>query len=142
MQDLRNRQRNIVFPDTVLNEARGFRNILGGKTRPGPVQRFCMVLLGMAFLVPAAFLIRESISVFRFLEGWGIVLGVLLTLLAIVIWGSLAYLGFRLLSEGLMPGPVAAADDAERPPTVAGVIRRPFSQRPRRRMQRAKGDHT
>ncbi|HEY1936923.1 MAG TPA: hypothetical protein VGJ33_03215 [Candidatus Angelobacter sp.] len=30
-RDIRNRQRNIVFPDTVLNEGRFYRNIASGK---------------------------------------------------------------------------------------------------------------
>jgi hypothetical protein len=31
-RDVRNRQRNIVFPDTNLNEGRFYRNLASGKT--------------------------------------------------------------------------------------------------------------
>jgi hypothetical protein len=33
-RDVLNRQRNIVFPDTILNEGRFYRNIASGKAVP------------------------------------------------------------------------------------------------------------
>jgi hypothetical protein len=48
-QDVRNRQRNIVFPDTVLNDGRFYRNIFSGKAQLTLAQRFGILLLAGAF---------------------------------------------------------------------------------------------
>src|SRR5216683_7937654 len=37
-QDIRNRLRNIVFPDTLLNTVRGYRNILSGRMKLNALQ--------------------------------------------------------------------------------------------------------
>jgi hypothetical protein len=39
LRDIEERQRNVVFPDTVNNEARFWRNIIEGKQRLTVVQR-------------------------------------------------------------------------------------------------------
>jgi len=39
LRDIEKRQRNVVFPDTVNNEARFWRNIIEGKQRLTVVQR-------------------------------------------------------------------------------------------------------
>ncbi|HEY2499298.1 MAG TPA: hypothetical protein VGK24_19735 [Candidatus Angelobacter sp.] len=41
-RDIRNRQRNIVFPDTVLNEGRFYRNIASGKAVFSTGQWICL----------------------------------------------------------------------------------------------------
>jgi hypothetical protein len=49
-RDVINRQRNIVFPDTMLNETRLFRNIVQGKTELTMVHRAgILVLATVAF---------------------------------------------------------------------------------------------
>jgi hypothetical protein len=44
LRDIEERQRNIVFPDTVNNEARFWRNIIEGKQRLTVVQRVGIVI--------------------------------------------------------------------------------------------------
>jgi hypothetical protein len=46
-QDLRNRQRNIVFPDTVLNQGTFYRNLLSRNAHLNSVQRIGMVILSL-----------------------------------------------------------------------------------------------
>ena len=44
-RDVINRQRNIVFPDTVLNEARFYRNIASGEAIYRPILKVSVVAL-------------------------------------------------------------------------------------------------
>jgi len=44
-RDVLNRQRNIVFPDTVLNEARFYRNIASGQAIYRPILKLGVVAL-------------------------------------------------------------------------------------------------
>src|ERR1051326_1922908 len=44
-RDVINRQRNIVFPDTVLNEARFYRNIASGQALNRPMLKLGVVAL-------------------------------------------------------------------------------------------------
>jgi|ERR1051326_1601154 hypothetical protein len=44
-RDIINRQRNIVFPDTVLNEARFYRNIASGQALYRPMLKLSVVAL-------------------------------------------------------------------------------------------------
>lgn len=69
-QDIRNRQRNIVFPDTLLNTVRGYRNILSGRMKLNALQRFCMIMLGFMYLIPFLIAVRMGLDVFRSLSGW------------------------------------------------------------------------
>lgn len=47
-KDLRNRQRNIVFPDTVLNQGTFYRNLLSRNAHLNSVQRFGAVILSLS----------------------------------------------------------------------------------------------
>ena len=47
LQDIQARQRNTVFPDTVNNEARFWRNLIEGKQRLTAVQKIGVALLGL-----------------------------------------------------------------------------------------------
>lgn len=62
-QDIRARQRNVVFPDTAQNEARLWRNLATGKQRLTPVQ-----VIGIALIVLTIVSIewREAVRMFRF----------------------------------------------------------------------------
>jgi vacuolar-type H+-ATPase subunit I/STV1 len=51
MQDIRDRQRNIVFPDTVNNEARFWRNIFEGRQRLTLVGKIGLSILVFAMAV-------------------------------------------------------------------------------------------
>jgi hypothetical protein len=50
-QDVRNRQRNIVFPDTMLNEGRFYRNIASGKAVFSTGQRVSLLMIVTFFVV-------------------------------------------------------------------------------------------
>ena len=62
IEDIRNRQRNIVFPDTVLNQGRFYRNIVYGHTPLNPVQRAGILILGLLILAGACLFCAESIA--------------------------------------------------------------------------------
>ena len=51
MQDIQERQRNVVFPDTVNNEARFWRNIFEGRQRLTLVVRIGLSILVFAMAV-------------------------------------------------------------------------------------------
>lgn len=50
-RDVRNRQRNIVFPDTVLNEGRFYRNLASGKAIFTRGQRISLLIIVAFFLL-------------------------------------------------------------------------------------------
>ena len=50
-RDVINRQRNIVFPDTVLNEGRFYRNIASGKAVFSRGQKISLLLILAFFIV-------------------------------------------------------------------------------------------
>jgi len=50
LQDLRNRQRNIVFPDTVLNTGNFYRNILSRGASFNPAQRAGMIIMSLVLI--------------------------------------------------------------------------------------------
>jgi hypothetical protein len=56
LQDITQRQRNVVFPDTVNNEARFWRNIMEGTQRLTAVQRvgiglFALSVVALVFMI-------------------------------------------------------------------------------------------
>ena len=85
-QDVSARQRNVVFPDTVQNEARLWRNLIGGKEKLTTVQAvgiaLIFLLLVAIFWESAAPRFRSGTSGSLFerlvgtLAGWVIPLGV------------------------------------------------------------------
>jgi hypothetical protein len=50
-RDLLNRQRNIVFPDTVLNAGRFYRNMVSGQIPLNLVQKMGILVITGAFVV-------------------------------------------------------------------------------------------
>jgi hypothetical protein len=50
-RDVINRQRNIVFPDTILNEGRFYRNIASGKAVFTRGQKVSLLLIVVFFIV-------------------------------------------------------------------------------------------
>src|SRR3979409_756795 len=61
-RDVLNRQRNIVFPDTNLNEGRFYRNIASGKAVFSRGQRITRLLVQMYFLIILSASIAGAIS--------------------------------------------------------------------------------
>jgi hypothetical protein len=62
-QDVNARQRNVVFPDTVQNEAGFWRNLASGKQKLTLVQAIGVALI---FLTLAGFFWREAVRRFTF----------------------------------------------------------------------------
>ncbi len=61
--DIKQRQRNIVFPDTVQNEGRFWHNLASGKQKLTVVQGIGIALL---FLPLVGIVWREAVRTFRF----------------------------------------------------------------------------
>lgn len=78
-RDVINRQRNIVFPDTNLNEGRFYRNIASGKAVFSVGQKVCLLVIVLFVTIMTSFGLAESIAsmvAHRDLEGkvmglWG-----------------------------------------------------------------------
>ena len=70
--DLYYRQRNIVFPDTVLNEGRFFRTLVSGEIQLNVAQRIGAIILAAGMMLSgsfgAAMLLAEMIAHFK--ESW------------------------------------------------------------------------
>ncbi len=95
-RDIINRQRNIVFPDTVLNEGRFYRTLFSWETEYTTTQRICLGLLG-AFLTAMgslwlAAMVGESKHGFN-----------LFILYLLVIAVGVVGMGVMLILRGLMP---------------------------------------
>lgn len=63
-QELRDRQRNIVFPDTVRNEGHFYRTLLRRETPLPGVMRFGLLLLATPFFLGGTFVLARSIAGF------------------------------------------------------------------------------
>ena len=61
-RDVINRQRNIVFPDTNLNEGRFYRNIVSGKAVFSKGQKISLFVVPMYFLIILSAGIAGAIS--------------------------------------------------------------------------------
>lgn len=101
-RDIRNRQRNIVFPDTVLNEARFFRNVVSGRAVWKPIQRLGVLLITAPFVFTGCLGIAYSVGGFLAVKD---PIDRVLVLLPVI--GALAPLAFGIivLVRGLLPAP-------------------------------------
>lgn len=61
-RDVINRQRNIVFPDTNLNEGRFYRNIASGKTVFSLGQKMCLAIIVLFVTITTSFGLAEAIA--------------------------------------------------------------------------------
>ena len=61
-RDVINRQRNIVFPDTNLNEGRFYRNIASGKAVFSRGQKICLLIIVVFVTVVTSFGLAEAIA--------------------------------------------------------------------------------
>ena len=63
-RDIINRQRNIVFPDTVLNEGRFYRNIASGKAIFTVGQKISLVVIFLYFFGATAIFMALTVGDF------------------------------------------------------------------------------
>jgi len=99
-RDVINRQRNIVFPDTNLNEGRFYRNIASGRAVFSVGQKVCLLTIVLFVTIMTSFGLAQAIAEVmaqRDLEGK--VLG---------LWGGLYLLAILLFwiflgVKGLLP---------------------------------------
>jgi len=61
-RDVVNRQRNIVFPDTNLNEGRFYRNIASGSAVFSVGQKVCLLVIVVFVTVATSFGLAEAIA--------------------------------------------------------------------------------
>lgn len=62
--DVYNRQRNIVFPDTVLNEGRFYRTIFARHAQFTRGQRIALVVYGLCLVIPGCIGVGGSVALF------------------------------------------------------------------------------
>ncbi len=99
-RDVLNRQRNIVFPDTNLNEGRFYRNIAYGKAVFSKGQKISLLLIVFGCMSFYAFGLASAISAFLSQHNIG--------LLVVDLWSSMWLLGILLFwtflaVKGLFP---------------------------------------
>jgi hypothetical protein len=104
-RDIRNRQRNIVFPDTMLNAGRFYRNIAFGRAVFSTGQRICLLLIVMFYVVNCSVWLAGCIDQFLGNESIGLMAGDVW--IGAVILGILFFWIF-LAVKGLFPAPEAA----------------------------------
>lgn len=63
-REIRQRQRNIVFPDTVLNQGNFYRNVFRSKTSLPRTHRFGLLLLAAPFLFGGCVGLAASVAGF------------------------------------------------------------------------------
>ena len=70
--DLYYRQRNIVFPDTVLNEGRFFRTLVSGEIQLNVAQRIGAIILAAGMMLSGSFAVAMSLAemIAHFKESW------------------------------------------------------------------------
>ena len=61
-RDVINRQRNIVFPDTNLNEGRFYRNIASGKAVFSVGQKVCLLVIMVFVTLVTSFGLAQAIA--------------------------------------------------------------------------------
>jgi hypothetical protein len=98
-RDIINRQRNIVFPDTVLNEGRFYRTLFSWETEYTTTQRICLGLLGVFLTVMGSLWVAAMVGFIRdSKDGFN-----LMTLWFLVIAIGMSGMGLMLTLRGLVP---------------------------------------
>jgi hypothetical protein len=87
-RDVLNRQRNIVFPDTNLNEGRFYRNIAYGRAVFSRGQKISLALIVLSWMVLFAIEMAALIGVFLAEHNTG--------LLVVDFWNSMFFFGILL----------------------------------------------
>ena len=90
LRDIDARQRNVVFPDIVQNEARFWRNIYSGKYSLTPPQWIGILILLAALLVCLTTLWPRGEDVWwhKLINGYGIFAGLTVAFVTFVIVGN------------------------------------------------------
>jgi hypothetical protein len=102
-QDVINRQRNIVFPDTNLNEGRFYRNIASGKAIFTTGQRISLIAVVSYYFVISSVFLAGAIGVFL-AKSKNNNIGLLIDnvwLFALSLWPLLFWI--YLVAKGLLP---------------------------------------
>jgi hypothetical protein len=91
-QDIVNRQRNIVFPDTMLNEGRFYRNLASAK-RLSPAQKIGCAVMSLVIIAGGAGLALQTLDAIMHSHGLivFVYLGVLAVSTLIVFFGCMAF---------------------------------------------------
>ena len=103
-RDIINRQRNIVFPDTVLNEGRFYRNIASGKAVFSTGQKVSIVLMLTYSAVISSLFLAGSINEYLAKHDHGLFMpnsGFIFSVWPLFFWTFLTV-------KGLSPAPQAA----------------------------------
>ena len=92
-QDLRNRQRNIVFPDTVLNEGRFYRHMFSYKARFTLLQRLGIIVLAFQFLLTGSGMLAVELGGLAKLRG-----------IELIVAGLISIPGWSMIGFGILVG--------------------------------------
>ena len=98
-RDLINRQRNFVFPDTVLNEGRFYRNIFSRDAEFTRGQRFALVFFGLFLLTGASTVLAGSLAELLHRKDWTLVVEIV----PIFFLLSMALIGAGSIVRGVFP---------------------------------------
>jgi hypothetical protein len=99
-RDVINRQRNIVFPDTNLNEGRFYRNIVSGKAVFSRGQKVCLLIIVLFVTIMTSFGLAQTIaSVIAQRDFDGIAIGLWSCIYLLAIFLFWVFLGVK----GLLP---------------------------------------
>ena len=99
-RDVLNRQRNIVFPDTNLNEGRFYRNIASGKAVFSRGQKVCLAVIVLFVMIITSCGLAETIaSIIGHLDLAGKLIGLWSCLYILAILLFWVFLGVK----GLLP---------------------------------------
>jgi hypothetical protein len=100
--DVYNRQRNIVFPDTVLNEGRFYRTIFSSNAQFTRGQRIALVVYGLCIMILGCIWAAGDVTWFlRHLNSQGAI--VYLEIYPILFAIGTVILGGALIFRGLFP---------------------------------------
>lgn len=125
-QDLRKRQCNIVFPDTVLNEGRFYRHLLRGNMPISAVQRIGVFILALSGLLLSAESFAMAVN--HLLSGGSKAIMSVAPAGAGVL--SLLF-GWLLMKRAILPGAQAArrqsTKDVQHPDKFQAALMRPFA---------------
>ena len=99
-RDVRNRQRNIVFPDTVLNEGRFYRNIASGKAVFSLGQRISLLVIVGFVMIVTCIGLAEVIGAIRAQRDSGLPL---FELWAFIYLLAILFFWMFLAIKGLLP---------------------------------------
>lgn len=103
-RDITNRQRNIVFPDTVLNQVRFYRHIIRHRMKLNVVQRAGVMIVSGTWIAGGLYFLVQSILAARDDGDWRTGLVALVSALPTLVFGLIvAYSGITAASAPRPP---------------------------------------